>query len=49
MLRVDVTGRQGSGVLCSMSLANCFLILEQERGGLEPGEKVLVQPFAGMI
>jgi len=49
VLRVDVTGRQGSGVLRSMSLANCFLILEQERGDLEPGDKVLVQPFAGMV
>jgi molybdopterin molybdotransferase len=48
-LRVDVTGRQGSGILRSMSLANCFIVLGQEQGDLEPGEKVLVQPLAGLI
>jgi molybdopterin molybdotransferase len=47
--RVDVTGRQGSGVLRSMSLANCFMVLPQESGNLEPGDRVLVQPFAGLV
>jgi molybdopterin molybdotransferase len=46
---VDVTGRQGSGVLRSMSLANCFMILGQDQGDVEPGDKVLVQPFAGLV
>jgi len=49
VLRVDVAGRQGSGVLRSMSLANCFFVLPQESGDLEPGDKVLVQPFAGLV
>lgn len=49
ILRVDVTGRQGSGVLRSMSLANCFIVLPQEQGDLEPGDQVLAQPFAGLI
>lgn len=48
-LRVDVTGRQGSGVLRSMSLANCFILLGQELGDVEPGDKVLVQPFSGLV
>ena len=49
LLRVDVAGRQGSGVLSSMSLANCFIVLSHEQGDLEPGDKVLVQPFSGLI
>lgn len=49
VLRVDVTGRQGSGVLRSMSLANCFMVMGQEQGDVEPGETVLVQPFAGLV
>jgi molybdopterin molybdotransferase len=49
VLRVDVIGRQGSGVLSSMSLANCFIVLPQEQGDLQPGERVLVQPFAGLM
>lgn len=48
-LSVDLTGKQGSGVLRSMSLANCFMILAQEQGDIEPGEKVLVQPFTGLV
>jgi molybdopterin molybdotransferase len=49
VLRVDVIGRQGSGVLSSMSLANCFIVLPHEQGDLQPGERVLVQPFAGLM
>jgi molybdopterin molybdotransferase len=49
VLRVDLTGRQGSGVLRSMSLANCFIVMEREQGDLEPGDQVMVQPFAGLI
>ena len=30
--KVRVTGQQGSGVLRSMSEANCFIVLEHERG-----------------
>jgi molybdopterin molybdotransferase len=46
---VDLAGRQGSGVLRSMSLADCFIVLPAERGDVEAGETVLVQPFAGLI
>jgi molybdopterin molybdotransferase len=41
--RVRSTGQQGSGVLRSMSQANCFVVLEHERGRVEAGELVAVQ------
>ncbi len=48
-LVVRSTGMQGSHVLTSMSLANCFIILPRESGSIEAGEMVEVEPFAGMI
>jgi molybdopterin molybdotransferase len=48
-LVVRSTGPQGSGILSSMSQANCFIILPQEQGDLEPGAEVEVEPFAGLI
>jgi molybdopterin molybdotransferase len=47
--KVRATGSQGSGVLRSMSEANCFIVVEHERGNVEPGEPVDVQPFEGLI
>jgi molybdopterin molybdotransferase len=41
--KVRTTGQQGSGVLRSMSEANCFIVLEHERGRVEVGEQVSVQ------
>ena len=41
--KVRTTGQQGSGVLRSMSEANCFIVLEHERGKVEAGELVSVQ------
>jgi len=43
------TGAQGSGVLRSMSEANCFIVLEHERGSVAPGEAVQVQLFDGLV
>jgi molybdopterin molybdotransferase len=43
---VRVTGPQGSGILTSMTLANCFVVIEEERGDVEAGETVSVEPFA---
>lgn len=43
---VHSTGRQGSGVLSSMSEGNCFIVLPEWRGTVEPGEIVPVQPFS---
>ncbi|HUN67718.1 MAG TPA: gephyrin-like molybdotransferase Glp [Burkholderiales bacterium] len=41
--KVRTTGQQGSGVLRSMSEANCFIVLEHERGSVGAGEPVSVQ------
>jgi molybdopterin molybdotransferase len=46
--KVRATGQQGSGVLRSMSEANCFIVLEHDRGKVEPGELVQVQLFEGL-
>ena len=43
-----VTGSQGSGVLRSMSEANCFIVLEHDRGDVEAGDLVSVQVFEGL-
>lgn len=43
------TGSQGSGILTSMSEANCFIILPIESGRVEAGSPVEVQPFRGLI
>ncbi|MEO8718411.1 MAG: gephyrin-like molybdotransferase Glp [Burkholderiales bacterium] len=47
-LKVKTTGQQGSGVLRSMSEANCFIVLEHERGKVAAGELVPVQLFEGL-
>lgn len=47
--QVRVTGAQGSGVLRSMSEANCFIVLEHERDSVKPGDLVGVQVMEGMI
>jgi len=46
---VRSTGEQGSGILSSMSRANCFIILPMECGNVESGTTVDVQPFEGLI
>jgi molybdopterin molybdotransferase len=47
--KVKTTGQQGSGVLRSMSEANCFIVLEHARGKVEAGELVQVQLFEGLL
>jgi len=46
--KVRVTGQQGSGVLRSMSEANCYIVLEHDRGKVEAGEPVNVQLLAAL-
>jgi len=46
--KVRTTGQQGSGVLRSMSEANCFIVIEHERGPVKAGEPVAVQLFEGL-
>jgi molybdopterin molybdotransferase len=48
-LVVHKTGAQGSGILSSMSQANCFIILPMDSDGLQPGAEVEVQPFFGLV
>ncbi len=48
-LKVVKTGAQGSGILSSMSQANCFIILSMDCEGVEPGSVVDVQPFFGLM
>ena len=45
---VRTTGDQGSGILSSMTQANCFVVLEHDRGAIGPGELVNVQLFEGL-
>lgn len=42
---VETTGNQSSGAFRSMSLANCFVVLERERSRVEVGETVNIQLF----
>jgi molybdopterin molybdotransferase len=46
---VRITGAQGSGVLRSMSEANCMVVLEHERGSVAAGEAVNIMLFDGLI
>jgi molybdopterin molybdotransferase len=46
---VRKTGAQGSGILSSMSQANCFIVLPMECAGIKAGMEVEVQPFHGLI
>jgi len=46
--KVRTTGQQGSGVLRSMAEANCFIVLEHERGAIKAGEPVSVQLMEGL-
>jgi molybdopterin molybdotransferase len=48
-LQVMTTGEQGSGILRSMSVANCFILLQEDCDGVDAGSLVTVQPFSGLI
>ena len=47
--KVRPTGNQGSGILRSMSEANCFIVLDDAVGNLPAGSTVRVQVLEGMI
>jgi molybdopterin molybdotransferase len=46
---VEPTRSQGSGVLSSMSEANCFIVLLSEQGLVEKGDMVFVQYMEGVV
>ena len=48
-LEVRSTGSQDSAVFSSLSRANCYIILERERGRVAVGETVTVEPFGGLL
>jgi len=41
--QVSRTGKQGSGILTSMSRANCLIVLPDDNAGVEPGDEVSIQ------
>ncbi len=47
--RVHTTGDQGSGILSSMSQANCFIVLPADTGNVDAGAQVDVQLLEGLI
>ncbi len=47
--QVRTTGDQGSGILSSMSQANCFIVLPAETGNVDAGTQVDVQLLEGLI
>ena len=47
--QVKTTGNQGSGVLRSMSEANCFVVLAEDCAGVKAGDSVQVQLFEGIF
>jgi molybdopterin molybdotransferase len=46
---VRTTGDQGSGILSSMSEANCFIVLPADCGNVAAGEPVDVQLLEGLV
>ena len=46
--KVKPTGSQGSAILSSMSLANCFIVLDEIVGNLDAGAIVQVQVLDGL-
>ena len=48
-LSVTVTGDQGSGILSSMTRANCFIVLPESSERVNAGDSVSVQPFNGIV
>ncbi len=48
-LVVRKTGNQGSGILRSMSEANCFILLDKDSAGIDEGALVDVQPFSSFF
>ena len=46
---VEKTGAQGSGILRSMSDANCFMFLPLESEGIKQGDSVEIWPFDSFV
>ncbi|OCG32085.1 molybdopterin molybdotransferase [Gilliamella sp. Fer2-1] len=48
-LEVSTTGQQGSHMTQSFKQANCFIVLEQDRGNVSKGELVTVELFNRLL
>jgi molybdopterin molybdotransferase len=48
-ISVRLTGQQGSGVLSSMTQANCMLLLGPQQGDIAAGDWVTIVPFRGLL
>ena len=48
-LEVVSTGQQGSHLTQSFNHANCFIVLEQDRGNVAQGELVTVELFNSLL
>jgi molybdopterin molybdotransferase len=48
-LVVSTTGAQGSHILKSMSLANCFVVLPRQSGDIPKGTALEILPFADLL
>ncbi len=46
---VRLTGAQGSGILSSMSEANCFVVLAHEQGAVKAGDYLEVMVMDGLV
>ena len=46
---VRITGSQGSGILRSMSEANCMVVLHHDQHGVQAGDEVDVILFDGLV
>jgi molybdopterin molybdotransferase len=46
---VRLTGAQGSGILSSMTQANCIVVLHDEQGNVDAGDIVDILPFEGLV
>lgn len=44
-IKVKLTGKQGSGILSSMKMANCFIVLPENSGSVETGDSVPIEFF----
>ena len=49
MANIRLTGAQGSGILSSMSEANCIVVLNHEDADIQAGQTVTAIPFNGLI
>jgi molybdopterin molybdotransferase len=47
--QVRITGSQGSGILRSMSEANCMVVLHDEQDNVAAGDGVDVLMFEGLV